>query len=138
MLCVCVIGNYCKNNGTKTASVSDFAAWRRKRNGKLVTKVKGAVVLAWLRACLGAMALHHLDVRNLERYNLKSYRVGRATEMASQGSTCGDTQLAGRWSSKTAPFFYTNTNIADRAQEPRMIVEQDFAENELDGGMMKW
>ena len=49
--------------------------------------------------------------------------------MASKGFTLGEIQLVGEWTSKTAPFFYMNSDMADHAQELRMLVEQELQDD---------
>ena len=41
----------------------------------------------------------------------------------------GDVQLAVELSPRTASFFYMNTDMADRSQERRMLVDEQFEED---------
>ena len=52
--------------------------------------------------------------------------------MASGGFSVGGIQLAGDWSSRIAPFFYMNTDMADRTQELRMLVEEELEYDQLE------
>ena len=63
---------------------------------------------------------------------LKTYRAGRATAMASASFSLGDIQLAGEWSSTSAPFAYMNSDVADRAQELRFMVQRMHGEADGD------
>ncbi len=48
--------------------------------------------------------------------------------MASEGFTLGDIQLAGEWSSTSAPFSYMNSDVADRAQKLKFMVHKMYKE----------
>ena len=54
--------------------------------------------------------------------------------MAAQGETLAQIQLAGEWSSASAPFSYMNTDIADKSQELKRIVEAEL-QHEFGGGL---
>ncbi len=68
------------------------------------------------------------EAKNPKSYTLKTYRTGRATDMAAQGFSLGEIQLAGEWSSTSAPFSYMNTDVADRAQELKFMVNRMYGE----------
>ncbi len=90
----------------------------------MVTRGKGALALQQLRTCLGWVA----EAKNPKSYTLKTYRAGRATDMAAQGFSLGEIQLAGEWSSTSAPCSYMNTDVADRAQELKFMVNRMYGE----------
>ena len=62
------------------------------------------------------------EAKNPKFYALKTHRVGRATDMAGEGFSLGEIQLVGGWSSTFALFSHMNTDVADRAQEFRFMV----------------
>ena len=96
-------------------------------------KVRGKLALEWLKACLGTIAIFNKDVRHRDRYTRKTYTAGRATEMASPVFSLGDVQMAGEWSTRTAPFFCMNTDGPDRAQELKVIVGEELQEDPEEG-----
>jgi len=101
-----------------------FAERKTEKSGKVVTRARGALALHQLRTCLGWVA----EAKNPKFYTLKTYRAGRATDMAAQGFSLGEIQLAGEWSSTSAPFSYMNTDVADRAQELKFMVNRMYGE----------
>ena len=68
------------------------------------------------------------EAKNPKSYTLKTYRAGRATDMAAEGFNLGEIQLAGEWSSTSALFSYMNTDVADRAQELKFMVNKMYGE----------
>ena len=101
-----------------------FAERKTEKPGRTVTKGKPGLVLKQLRKCLGWVE----GTRNPAAYTLKTYRAGRATAMASAGFNLGEIQLAGEWSSTSAPFSYMNSDVADRAQELKFMVHKMYKE----------
>ena len=65
-------------------------------NGKIMRKVRGNLVLEWLKACLRTVSLFSKEARHRDWYTLKTYRAGRAMELAARGFSVGCIQLAGR------------------------------------------
>eukprot|EP00971_Amphidinium_carterae_P329758 6462417-Amphidinium_carterae.1 len=59
--------------------------------------------------------LQLLDVPEPFAYTLKSFRAGRATELAKQGRSLGDIMLLGEWKGQ-AVLKYLDTDAADNAQ----------------------
>ena len=104
----------------------DCAGWvLSERTGITKRYVKARKALEWLQICLETIKVFDDSVKDPARYTLKTYRAGRATQMASQGCTLGQIQIAGEWTSKSAPFCYMNTDIADKAQElNRMVLSE--------------
>ena len=101
-----------------------FAERKTERKGRPVTRGKPGLVLRKLRQCLGWVP----GAKSVMDYTLKTYRAGRATDMAAAGFTLGDIQLAGEWSSTSAPFAYMNSDLADRAQELKFMVHRMYGE----------
>ncbi len=101
-----------------------FAERKTERPGRTVTRGRPSLVLQKLRQCLGWVP----EAKNVKFYTLKTYRAGRATDMAAAGFTLGDIQLAGEWSSTSAPFAYMNSDVADRAQELKFMVHKMHGE----------
>ena len=52
--------------------------------------------------------------------------------MAAQGETLAQIQLAGEWSSTSAPFSHMNTDIADKSPEIKRIVEAELQYDPVD------
>ena len=69
-----------------------------------------------------------LEAKGAKSYTLKTYRAGRATDMVAEGFTLGEIQLAGEWSSTSAPFAHMNSDVVDRAQELRFMVSRMYGE----------
>ena len=57
-----------------------------------------------------------------EQYTLKSFRAGKATEMAAQGFTLAQILDAGEWKSR-AVYNYIDANTADQAELLRQTIE---------------
>ena len=67
-------------------------------------------------------------VENAEAYTLKSFRAGRATEMAGEGCTLPALLEAGEWHSR-AVFNYLDLDVVDHAQMFKSVVENSDAED---------
>ena len=101
-----------------------FAERKTEMPGRTVTKGKPGLVLKQLRKCLGWVP----KTKAPNAYTLKTYSAGRATAMASAGFNLCEIQLAGEWSSTSAPFSYMNSDVADRAQELKFMVHKMYKE----------
>ena len=97
-----------------------------RTTGRTKQKVNAKKALVWLQGCLTTLRIFDLSVKDPLRYTLKTYRAGRATTLAAQGQTLAQIQLAGEWSSTSAPVSYMNTDIADRAQELNRMVHSEL------------
>ena len=101
-------------------------------SGKTKRRVRGKLALDWLKLCLNTVAVFNKHVKCRDRCTLKTYRAGRAIAMAAQGETLAQIQLAGEWSSTSEPFSYMNTDIADKSQELKRIVEAELQDDPVD------
>ena len=110
-----------------TSFFPDCAGWVLSETTGLTKRyVKARKALEWLQICLETIKVFDECVKDQGRYTLKTYRAGRATQMASQGYTLGQIQLAGEWTSTSAPFCYMNTDIAAKAQELNRMVQSEL------------
>ena len=123
----------CANKAPGEFLFPDCAGWLLSPKTGVARKyVKARKALEWLQVCLETLKVFDNSVKDPSRYTLKTYRAGRATQMASQGYTLGQIQLAGEWTSKSAPFCYMNTDIADKAQELNRMVLSEMEVGFLD------
>ena len=97
------------------------------RNGNTKIKVSPDRMLRGLRSCLGWCPT---VTRPLNEYTLKTYRAGKATEMAASGWSLDDIRLAGEWKSKKGPEPYMNMDVADEAQQLAMMVVKTLHKDE--------
>ena len=84
----------------------------------------------------GGMALKKLirfltlgGVANAEAFTLKSFRAGKATEMAAQGNSLGAILEAGEWHSR-ALLNYVDPGVADHVQILKQTVDGSDDEGE--------
>ena len=72
--------------------------------------------------------------RPVEEYTLKTYRAGRATELAATGYGLDEIRCYGEWRSKTGPVPYINTEIGDASQQLCMMIRSSMEPDEVDLG----
>ena len=70
-----------------------------------------------------------LSVKSSQSYTLKSFRAGRATELAAQGRSIGDILRAGEW--RSAAFLsYVDADAVDERQLLESTLENSDADSE--------
>jgi len=116
----------CATSGAKYCVAHRFRTWelgQRAEVGEKAFQLSEAQVVRKLRRYLTL-----LQVAGASQYTLKSFRAGRATEMAALGYTLPAILEAGEWRSR-AVFNYLNTEEADHAELLRQSLEASDDEN---------
>ena len=90
---------------------------RTKRVGGCLWSFSQSKMLAGLRRLLNLLA-----VPSASEYTLKTFRAGRATQMAASGSSLGDILIAGEWRS-SALARYVDDDHVDAAAVLRTTID---------------